>query len=160
MRKFVKLILAIFIILNILLSSNSYAICNTVRADNRVTAVRLTLQNGQILHEFTVDEKDVVSPDGTLDNVQIQNAKKLELIFIVDTDTSDLNAEKSIVENAIGNFANFYKNDTSKLNIGIIGFDNNYKNYTNSDDFNYQLKNYASDSSTIQNELDNLSSSR
>ena len=95
MRKFVKLILAIFIILNILLSSNSYAICNTVRADNRVTAVRLTLQNGQILHEFTVDEKDVVSPDGTLDNVQIQNAKKLELIFIVDTDTSDLNAEKS-----------------------------------------------------------------
>lgn len=160
MKKCVKIILIMLIIIISLMSTASYGICNTVRANKRVSAVKLTLANGQVLDDFTVDRKDIVSVDGTLDYMQVGQAKKLELIFVVDTDTTDLNAEKAIVEEAILSFSTFYEKDTSKLEIGIIGFNDEYKDYDNDADFNYELKNYQYNSATIQQELDNLSPMR
>ncbi len=160
MKKYVKIILIVFIIVNTLLINVSYGICNTLRTYKRVSAVRLTLGNGQVLNDFTVDRNDIISENGTLDYLQTQEAKKLELIFVIDTNTSDLDAEKAIIENAISNFATFYEKDTSKLSIGIIGFNDEYKNYDNDDDFNYNLKNYKDNLSEIEEELNNLSSMR
>ena len=160
MKKCIKLVLIIFVIISFFLSTVSYGICNTIRSSKRVTAVRLTLQNGQVINDFRVEEKDVVLPDGSLDSSQIGQAKNLDIIFVVDTDTSDLDGEKSVIANAISNFETFYKNDTSKLRIGIIGFGDDYKDYDNEDDFNYELKNYKEDFSTIKEEYTNLESMR
>ena len=160
MKKCIKLVLIIFVIISFFSSTVSYGICNTIRSSKRVTAVRLTLQNGQVINDFKVDEKDVVLPDGSLDSSQIGQAKNLDIIFVVDTDTSDLDGEKSVIANAISNFETFYKNDTSKLRIVIIGFGDDYKDYDNEDDFNYELKNYKEDFSTIKEEYTNLESMR
>lgn len=160
MKKCIKLILIIFVIISFFSSTDSYGICNTIRSSKRVTAVRLTLQNGQVIDDFRVEEKDIVSPDGTLDDSQIGQAKNLELIFVVDTNSADLDGEKNVITTAISNFATFFEKDTSKLNIGIIGFCDDYKNYDSDEDFNYELKNYKNDVETIANELNNLQSMR
>ena len=52
MKKCIKLVLIIFVIISFFSSTVSYGICNTIRSSKRVTAVRLTLQNGQVINDF------------------------------------------------------------------------------------------------------------
>lgn len=159
-KKFVKNILIIIIIMNALLVTKSYGICNTIRADKRISAVRLTLANGQVLCSAIVSKKDVISDLGTLDFTQVDNAKDLDLIFVIDTNTEDLTGEKEVVKNAISNFSTLYTADASKLRIGILGFNDEYKEYENEEDFTYELKNYEDNSDEIEEELNNLETVR
>lgn len=160
LKKIVKIILIIIIIMNALLITKSYGICNTIRADKRISAVRLTLASGQVLCSAIVSKKDVISDFGTLDFTQVGNAKNLDLIFVIDTNTDDLAGEKAIVNNAISNFSTLYTADASKLRIGILGFNDEYKEYENEEDFAYELKNYEDDSDGIEEELNNLETVR
>lgn len=157
-KKYIRIILIIVLIMNIYLTTNSYGICNTMRTDKRITAAKLTLENGQVLCNFTVSRKASGSSNGVLDYVQTRDVKSLELIFVIDTDTDDLDSEKAIVTNAISSFANLYEKNTSKLKIGIIGFDDEYRVYDNK--ISYKLKNYSDNSEEIQKELDKLSAIR
>ena len=83
LKKIVKIILIIIIIMNALLITKSYGICNTIRADKRISAVRLTLASGQVLCSAIVSKKDVISDLGTLDFTQVDNAKDLDLRKLV-----------------------------------------------------------------------------
>ncbi len=159
-KRYVKIILITILIMNAILVTKSYGICNTIRADKRISAVRLTLANGQVLCSAIVKRKDIISDIGTLDFTQVNNAKDLDLIFVIDTNTDDLEGEKTIVKNAISNFSTLYTANATKLRIGILGFNDEYKEYENEEDFTYELKNYEDNSDEIQEELNNLETVR
>lgn len=159
-KRYVKIILITILIMNAILVTKSYGICNTIRADKRISAVRLTLANGQVLCSAIVNRKDIISDIGTLDFTQVNNAKDLDLIFVIDTNTDDLEGEKTIVKNAISNFSTLYTANATKLRIGILGFNDEYKEYENEEDFTYELKNYEDNSDEIQEELNNLETVR
>ena len=155
-KRYVKIILITILIMNAILVTKSYGICNTIRADKRISAVRLTLANGQILCNSILKRKYIISDIWTLDFTQVNNAKDLDLIFVIDTNTDDLEGEKTIVKNAISNFSTLYTANATKLRIGILGFNDEYKEYENEEDFTYELKNYEDNSDEIQEEENNL----
>ena len=83
------------------------------------------------------------------------------MIFLIDTDSSDLNAEKNIVKTAIDSFKNLYlDNGLSKLSVGIIGFNNNSMSSSEFSGQTLNIKNIASQESEIINELNNLNNNK
>lgn len=155
MLKKVITISSILILINmILFVPNSYAICNTIRMKKEITAVKLTLSDGQVLYNFDVKTKD--SNSTMLDTSQVAQARSLDIIFLIDTKTSNLNAEKSVVQTALNSFKDYYSNNLSKLSIGIIGFNDNEMEEEKHEKAGYELKNFATDESKINEELINL----
>ena len=155
MLKKVTVILIVLIIINmIFLTQSSYAICNTVRMKKEISAVKLTLSNGQVLYNFGVKEK--ASNSITLNPTQVTKVKNLDIIFLIDTQTSNLEAEKNVAKTAINSFKNYYSNNLSKLNVGIIGFNDNEMAKEEHEKTSYSLKNIATDETKINEELTNL----
>ena len=155
MLKKVTVILIVLIIINmILLTQSSYAICNTVRMKKEISAVKLTLSNGQVLYNFGVKEKS--SNSITLNPTQVTKVRDLDIIFLIDTQTSNLEAEKNVAKTAINSFKNYYSNNLSKLNVGIIGFNDNEMAKEEHKKASYSLKKVATDETKINEELTNL----
>ena len=155
MLKKVTVILIVLIIINmIFLTQSSYAICNTVRMKKEISAVKLTLSNGQVLYNFGVKEKS--SNSITLNPTQVTKVRDLDIIFLIDTQTSNLGAEKNVAKTAINSLKNYYSNNLSKLSVGIIGFNDNEMTKEEHEKASYSLKNVATDEIKINEELTNL----
>lgn len=154
-KRVTTIILILFLISMIFVGNTSYAICNTIRAKKEISAVKLTLSDGQVLYNFKVKQSDTNT--GVLNPTQVQKAKNLDLIFLIDTQTSNLNAEKEIVKTAISSFKTFYiRSGLSKVNVGIIGFNDNHLSDTEFSSKTFNLKNMGSQESEINDELNNL----
>lgn len=155
MLKRITIILIVLILINILfINQNSYAICNTVRMKKEISAVKFTLSNGQVLYNFGVKEN---SSNSTLLNTsQVADAKALDIIFLIDTQTSNLVAEKQVIQTAKESFKNYYSNNLPKLSIGIINFNNNEMSKEEHNRTVYKVKNVATEEDKIDEEIANL----
>ena len=159
LKKVTTIIITIILIGLVFTNQKCYAICNTIRAKKEISAINLTLSNGQTLYDFEVKQSGISS--GVLNPAQLQNTRSLDLIFLIDTDSSDLDAEKNIVKTAIDSFKNLYlDNGLSKLSVGIIGFNNNSMSSSEFSGQTLNIKNIASQESEIINELNNLNKNK
>ena len=99
-----------------LVPSNSYAICNTVTFTKEVTAVQLTLADGSIFSNMSIDRNINTQP-----TLLPNNFKSLKLMFVLDTENG-IEQNKLSIADFIEKIYGLYENNTSKIQMGITGF--------------------------------------
>ncbi len=117
-KRLTNFIVIIFIVSNfiLLLPNKSYGICNTVRFSKEISAVRLTLANGQILYDTKIDKKTV-----DLNNLTSDSYKNLNIIFVIETENG-LEENKQSIKSFIEKVYLLYGKNENKVQIGIVPF--------------------------------------
>lgn len=118
MKRKIELIIIVFVIfcILILMSNQSYGICNTIRFSKEVSAVQLILADGRMLYDIKVD-KNVNDQQ----NLRETSYKNLNLVFVVETENG-VAENKASVAQFINQIYALYGDNDSKIKMGIVPF--------------------------------------
>lgn len=146
----ISLISIILMIFNfwIFIPNRAYGICNTFNFKKKLSAVQLTLANGQIIHDIRVD-KNLTNQTA----LTAENYKDLKLVFILeDEDSIYYNRDK--IKGFINKIYDYYGvYGEQKIKIGITTFSE--QAIDDQDDSENNI--YNSNKDEILNKIDNLS---
>jgi len=119
-KRKIKLISVIFVIVCvlILMSNQSYGICNTIRFSKEVSAVQLILADGRVLYDIKVNKNIPSQPDETLKETSYKN---LNLIFVVETENG-VAENKASISQFINQIYTLYGDNASKIKMGVVPF--------------------------------------